>query len=107
RDDLDGDTAEITETSVWEVRGPGAPGAYDFSRRHAVMDAMGIGRQLVFPGFGLLGVVMYYHPSAHEFFGFDPQGVDREGLGRRLLDAHNDWAIRMTAANGADRVRHT
>jgi hypothetical protein len=58
--DMPGDVMEINQRTVWEVKGSDAPGAVDMNRRPAVMDEMGVERQLVFPGFGLLGVHLAY-----------------------------------------------
>src|SRR5688572_10449907 len=44
------DTKEITAETVWNDKGPSAPAAGDFRRRLEVLGAMGIRRQLVFPG---------------------------------------------------------
>jgi predicted TIM-barrel fold metal-dependent hydrolase len=104
--DVEGDFAEISESSVWEVKGPAAPSAIDFSRRHEVMDVMGIDRQLVFPGFGQAGMILQYDPDAAEFFRYDPNGVDRKQLAQRVIDAHNEWSLAMTKQFGSDRVRH-
>src|SRR4051812_22995190 len=43
------DDAAIDEHSVWNTKGPTAPGAFDFERRIEVLDVMGTQRQLVFP----------------------------------------------------------
>jgi predicted TIM-barrel fold metal-dependent hydrolase len=104
RDDLSGDTMAITEETVWGVRGPEAPSAIDLTRRTAVMDAMGIANTIVFPTFALTGQIMVYNPMAHELLGFDPTQFDRVEVGRDVIRAHNDWAVRTTNALGS-RVR--
>src|SRR3546814_2441849 len=48
------DELPISDENVWTVKGGAAPGAVDMGRRIAVMDQMGIARQLIFPTFGLL-----------------------------------------------------
>jgi predicted TIM-barrel fold metal-dependent hydrolase len=104
RPDLVADDAEITETSVWEMKGPGAPSAADLTRRPAVLDKMGIERQLIFPTFGLYGFVLRSDPNAHRFFGFDPSEVDGRAIGGEMIDIHNRWVARITSQLG-DRVR--
>jgi predicted TIM-barrel fold metal-dependent hydrolase len=96
RPDITGDEAEITEETVWTMKGPGAPGAIDFNRRLDVLDAMQVDRQLVFPTFGLLGYSLYCTPNAPERLGYDPADLDRITVGRDIIDAHNRWAARIT-----------
>jgi predicted TIM-barrel fold metal-dependent hydrolase len=112
RDDSVIDEAEITEDTVWNLKGADAPSALDLTRRPAVLDQMGIGRQLVFPGFALLGLVVDRHPEAHKFLRLelDENGLakfqrDKALLGRAVIDAHNEWAIGVIRATGGDRVR--
>src|SRR3974377_2568216 len=50
------DDETITEQTVWEKKGVGAPAHADMDRRPQVLDVMGIKRQLVFPGFGLMAM---------------------------------------------------
>ena len=57
---------------------------------------MGIDRQLVYPTFGLMALLMIMYPDAHTFFGFDPAKYDRHKLGREGIVAHNNWASRTT-----------
>lgn len=104
RDDLSGDTMEISEETVWGVRGPDAPSAIDLTRRADVMDTMGIARTLVFPTFALTGQIMIYNPVAPQLLGFDPTEFDRVEVGRDVVRAHNDWAVRTTSELGS-RVR--
>jgi len=97
---LDGEQAqpdrmEINKETVWKVRGPTAPSAIELSRREAVIDEMGIARQLIFPTFALYGMHLLLNPRAPEFLGFDPEGVDHKDLGRQILIAHNEWAMRI------------
>jgi predicted TIM-barrel fold metal-dependent hydrolase len=105
RPDIFGDQMEIDETSVWEVRGPDAPGAIDLSRRTQVLDVMGVDRQLIFPTFALAGMILRYDPKADRIFGLDSVKVDRQTLGTEVVTAHNDWALRTGKAFDADRVR--
>src|SRR4051794_6794348 len=59
RPDVIGDVMDITPEVVWSVKGAGAPGAIDMKRRLEASDAMGIRRQLAFPTFGGIGLIMY------------------------------------------------
>jgi predicted TIM-barrel fold metal-dependent hydrolase len=104
--DLLGDVMEITPRTVWEVKGSEAPGAVDMTRRPAVMDEMGVARQLVFPGFALLGVHLAY-ATDDETQSWAPglTAMDRLALGRRVAAAHNRWAASAIGAAGSDRVR--
>lgn len=101
---LDGDHAPITQETVWEKKGAGAPAAIDLHRRPAVLDEMEITRQLVFPTFGLFAVILVNDPNAHAWLGFDPARVDAPALGRMAVEAHNAWAADITAST-EDRVR--
>ncbi|NQZ99833.1 MAG: amidohydrolase family protein [Myxococcales bacterium] len=47
--DPDGDEVVATPESIWKTKGPLAPGAGSVDGRLAVLDMMGIDRQLVFP----------------------------------------------------------
>src|SRR5215211_2883966 len=105
RDDIAGDVTAITEDSVWTVKGPDAPSAIDLSRRPAVLDTMGISRQLVFPTFALFGISLVYNNSAPEMFQFDPARFDHKAAGRRAVASHNRWAATMAATVDADRIR--
>ena len=99
--DLAGDVTPISYDSVWNMKGPYAPSAIDLSRRPEVLDAMGIDRQLVFPTFGLMSLLMLLDPNAHEFLGFDPTQVDRRKLGFEGVEAHNRWATQTTNSTSA------
>lgn len=104
RPDLAGDALEISYDNVWKKKGIEAPSAIDLSRRPAVMDEMGIDRQLVFPTFALIGLILLYYRNPHEFLKFDPDGVDPVALGRQCCLAHNEWAARVTKmTNGRTR----
>jgi predicted TIM-barrel fold metal-dependent hydrolase len=102
--DLAGDVTPIDHESVWNMKGPYAPSAIDLARRPAVLDEMGIERQLVYPTFGLMALIMFQDPNAHELLGFDPSRLDRRKLGREGIDAHNRWAAQMTKSTDA-RIR--
>lgn len=110
---VEGDVTEINAETVWSVRGVKAPGAFDFSRRLAAHDEMGIARQLVFPSYGIFAMLLLEE-------GIAPAGSSRaislglEGsemsakelgdLGVKAVDEYNDWAVQMTALN-PDRLR--
>jgi predicted TIM-barrel fold metal-dependent hydrolase len=106
------DEAEINHDNVWSLKGADAPSALDLTRRPQVLDEMGIDRQLVFPGFALVGLVVDRHPAAHQFLNLD---LDEAGLaefqrtkailGRGVIDAHNEWAISTVRALRDSRVR--
>lgn len=107
--DVDGDDTPITDETVWTVKGPKAPGAIDMARRLDVLDVMGVRRQLVFPGFGLVGVVVCQ--ASLDFlaglFEVEASTLDapmvRE-FGRAMCMAHNDWVLAQTKVE-PDRLR--
>jgi predicted TIM-barrel fold metal-dependent hydrolase len=100
--DFAGDVAEIT-AAVVNLKGCKAPGAVDLRRRLQVMDAMGVGRQLMFPtSVGLWAVMLLM------FDKFNPEllkqiNVDRAAKAKRWLSAYNSWMLRE--ATGSDRIR--
>lgn len=98
---LTGDVTPINQDTVWNLKGPAAPSAIDMSRRPEVLDEMGIERQLVYPTFGLMALLMFMDPNAHKFFGFDPAEHDRRKLGRDGITAHNEWAARVTTTTSS------
>jgi predicted TIM-barrel fold metal-dependent hydrolase len=98
---LTADITPINHDTVWNLKGPAAPSAIDMSRRPEVLDVMGIERQLVYPTFGLMSVIMFMDPNAHKFFGFDPVKHDRRKLGREGIVAHNKWAARTTQSTSS------
>lgn len=85
------DTAEITEESVWTMKGPEAPGAIDMRRRHDVLDAMGVERQLMFPTFGLIALQIITNPASRVALQI-PDHLEPLDLGTRALTAYNSWA---------------
>jgi predicted TIM-barrel fold metal-dependent hydrolase len=105
RDDIVADVTAITDEIVWTQKGPDAPGAIDLGRRPAVLDAMGVSRQLLFPTFALIGMNLFYNRAAPEYFGFDPSLIDPKDAGRGAVNAYNRWAGRQVATHGDDRVR--
>jgi predicted TIM-barrel fold metal-dependent hydrolase len=106
RTDVVSDTVQITEETVWTRKGPSAPAAIELDRRPAVLAAMGVKRQLVFPTFGLIGMSFLYHgDQVPEIFGFDPASLDRFEVGRKVIAAHNAWAARVVKEIDPDQVR--
>src|SRR5689334_15194145 len=57
------DNAPMTLENVWTLRHTGAPGAFDMVRRLEAMDLMGVSRQLIFPSFGLWGLMLSAGPE--------------------------------------------
>lgn len=105
RDDITSDLVEITDDNVRNMKGPQAPAAIDFNRRPDVLNAMGVARQLVFPSFGLIGMSLRYNENAADFFKFDPANFDRFDVGRRVIQASNQWAARVMKTVDAESVR--
>jgi predicted TIM-barrel fold metal-dependent hydrolase len=106
RPELRADDVEITSQSVWNIRGPGAPSAADFTRRLEVLDVMGIDKQLLFPSFAILASVM---STAAESFLRGKWGLtlpieEIRALGRGAIADYNDWSARVTAM-APDRLR--
>src|SRR5271156_5212838 len=95
---ISADTTEITRQTLREIKNGRAPGAIDPVRRLAVMDFLGIDRQLMFPsGVGITGGFLASRPDPHDLrtaLHVDPAAKDWIGLGHELLREHNDWAIR-------------
>lgn len=98
--DYQGDVAPIG-ADVGMRKGSAAPGATDMDRRIAVLDALGIRKQLMFPGsIGLYGFLLY--------MGKRPPGIpdhvvpDKAGA-RRWLHLYDEWAADI--ARRYDRIR--
>jgi predicted TIM-barrel fold metal-dependent hydrolase len=66
---------------------------------------MGVDRQLVFPGYGLAGMMFLSMPHASMLFGFDPDEIDRLELGAQIIRESNAWAARVTRSSDAGRIR--
>src|SRR3974390_1751315 len=95
------DDIEITEETVWEKKGIWAPGHADMDRRVQVMDVMGVRRQLVFPGFGLLSMIQALGGGQALY----PLATPEErALGREGVKEHNKWAGKITRKY-PDRLR--
>lgn len=97
--EIEADNDEITNQSVWELRGNKAPGAIDMTRRLEVLDAMGIDRQLLFSTYAVLAQIM---ATGDEGFIRQKWGVvdtpieHLRQLGRDAIDEYNAWAIAVT-----------
>jgi predicted TIM-barrel fold metal-dependent hydrolase len=91
--DWAGDVLPIEADSIFKTKGPVAPGAVDIDRRLAVMDLMGIKHQLLFPtSIGLWGLAMASTSKDDKSRGlFGNTGPENRILGRKLIDAHNEW----------------
>jgi predicted TIM-barrel fold metal-dependent hydrolase len=97
------DDTEITDETVWNTKFGRAPGAFDLRRRLDVLDFTGTRRQMVFPGsIGLYAVSFYFRCDAYPDMFKSIQG-DRKGYARKLIEAYNDYCIRM--ARESDRLR--
>ncbi|MBN9112444.1 MAG: amidohydrolase family protein [Pseudonocardia sp.] len=106
RPDITSDSTEISPETVWNTKGVAAPGAFDMRRRCEVLDAMGVSRSLLFPGFGLTALLMRTAPewvAAAMDLGMDAAGT-RE-LGIMALDASNQLMVDKIVGLDAARVR--
>lgn len=75
-------------------KGARAPGANDMTRREGVMDAMGVGKQLMFSSYvGIFSLIMMMKGADEGFMG-DFQ-ADRHGQARRWLDLYTNWAVEV------------
>ena len=97
------DDTEITAETVWRTKFGTAPGAFDLRRRLEVLDFTGTRRQMIFPGsIGLYAVSFYFRADAYPDMFKSIQG-DRKGYALKLINAYNDFCIRM--AKDSDRLR--
>lgn len=97
------DDTEITAESLWNVKFAKAPGAFDLARRLDVMDATGVRRQMMFPGsIGLYATSFYYRADSYPDM-FRTITGDRKGYALALVDAYNEYCLRV--ARASDRVR--
>lgn len=107
-----GDDAPMTLENVWTQRHTGAPGAFDMRRRLQAMDLMGVRRQLIFPSFGLWGLMLSTGPDGggslaqvmQNLLGGGLTAEESRALGCAGIDEHNEWAVRTTAL-APDRLR--
>jgi predicted TIM-barrel fold metal-dependent hydrolase len=106
--DLAADDTPVTSSNVWKLKGPRAPGSTDMRRRLAVMDEMGVHRQLLFPGFGGVGLALMTVPAdfVRLVWGVRvPDSFDMHTAGQRMCRIHNDWVLRQADVVGIDRIR--
>jgi predicted TIM-barrel fold metal-dependent hydrolase len=104
---LRADDMEISAESVWTRKGTSAPGAFDFERRLAVLDTMGVTRQLVFPSYAIFACMLMVGSefTLRNFLRL-VDGTEEEirALGRAGLDEYNTWAAATTSRH-PDRIR--
>ena len=97
---FEGDVAPV-DAEVVNRKGVRSPGAFDPARRLAVMDAMGVSQQLLFPTYPAVFLGFLYS-------GHDDQNCmsyitgDRRAKAIRWLDIHNDWLLSCAVS---DRIR--
>ena len=97
------DVTEISADTVWKTKFAHAPGAWDINRRLEVLDFTGVRRQLMFPGsIGLYAVSFYFRCDQFPDM-FRSITSDRKGYARQLIQAYNEWCVRV--AGETDRVR--
>jgi predicted TIM-barrel fold metal-dependent hydrolase len=96
------DDAPIDAATIWSRKGSLAPGAVELPRRDAVMDIMGIKRQLCFPtGVGMWGAFLVM--NADDSTMLPTIRKDRVAYGLELVEAYNQWALGVVRQS--DRVR--
>ncbi len=100
--DYAGDVVEITD-QVMSVKGTKAPGAVDINRRLDVMDAIGVGRQLMFPTSVGIWAVTLLTQAKYDAHMLSSITGDREGKAKQWLHCYNKWMIRQVAHS--DRIR--
>jgi len=85
------DDAKINEQTVWENKLLSAPSHADMDRRPAVMDVMGIQRQMVFPTMALAALSQalggLHMPSTEE----------EQEAAWDTIDGYNEWAAGLTS----------
>tara|TARA_A100001391_G_scaffold167562_3_gene127968 strand:+ start:588 stop:1802 length:1215 start_codon:yes stop_codon:yes gene_type:complete len=87
---------------ITTLKGCRAPGARDAGRRVEVMDAMGVGKQLIFSSYvGIFSLMMLMNPGDTEFLSVIKD--DRQGLAGTLLDKYHDWVV--SVGKISDRLR--
>lgn len=88
------DDAPIKQQTVWEMKGTTAPGAIDMNRRPAVMDEMGIQRQLVFP---MMGILAWIQALGGGQTWMPVASKEQVELGHLAVREYNNWAGRLTS----------
>jgi predicted TIM-barrel fold metal-dependent hydrolase len=94
------DVAEINRENVWTLKGLAAPGAIDMNRRTAVMDEMGINRQLIFP---MMGIFAWITANGGGQNWMPKSSEAQVELGKLAIDSYNQWA--GTRTKMSDRMR--
>ena len=84
------DDTEFTERSVWENKLLTAPSHADRDRCPAVMDMMGIQRQLVFPTMALVAL-------SQALGGLHMPSTLEQEAAWSAIDAYNEWAAGLTS----------
>jgi predicted TIM-barrel fold metal-dependent hydrolase len=104
--DVHGDVEAINEENAWNIRGSRAPGAFDMSRRLAVMDVMGIQRQFIFPSFALFANHLYAGNEAmhRDRYGLTMPEDEIRKLGLEGINEYNDWVVRESQKD-PERIR--
>ena len=104
--DYAGDVHPIEAATIYQVKGPVAPGAVDIDRRLEVMDMMGIKSQLLFPtSIGLWGIQLATAEAGSpmgKLFGDTPE--EYRAYGRRLVDAHVEWLVGVARKSSRMKV---
>jgi predicted TIM-barrel fold metal-dependent hydrolase len=103
RPDIVGDTVPIDAETIWCIKGPSSPGAIDMNRRVDVLDAMGVDRQLVFPSFGFIGLLLASLSDEEYADFFDGPACDHRRIGLEAIRAHNAWIATLRALSGRQR----
>jgi predicted TIM-barrel fold metal-dependent hydrolase len=93
--DFPGDVSDVRVDTIWKLKGALAPSSSDLSRRDAVLDIMGVERQMIFPGsLGLWGVMIRTGSGAAKLLGLD-EDFDTLTYSDQMLEAYNGWIARQ------------
>jgi len=98
------DDVEITSDNVRKMKGTSAPGAFDFSRRPAVLDALGVEKQLIFPSAALSAVQILERAGSPWGVSVDMSVEELRDLGRRGIEEYHVWAAQAQSVD-PDRIR--
>jgi predicted TIM-barrel fold metal-dependent hydrolase len=106
RPEITADVTEITPQTVWNVKGVAAPGAFDLRRRGEVLDAMGVSRSLLFPGFGLTALLMRTAPQwVAMAMNLGMDAAETRELGTMALNASNNLMLDKVVGVDSTRIR--
>jgi predicted TIM-barrel fold metal-dependent hydrolase len=104
---------EISDENIWNLRPRAlAPGAFELDRRLAVLDHIGIERQLLFPGFAFIAMFVRTRSEQDEaaLASYAVPGADIGSivanigeLAWEVTQSHNNWA--MEIAHMGPRLR--